>query len=233
MTIASIKYYVHVTMHTHRFAFILNFSFYNLTLWSQYDYPHFIDEEAVLEKLSCSLSLVRRNLNPGLSHFRLMLPCIHTAHLSMEFPSRNNCWDKYLSASGLFWRQSQEQWKGSREISEGKKANRGCVIKPVIPGAQSCWRTLGGSVEHASEWPQPEGWGNSPSITGWGLLPHQVPICHWLSGSINLLVFPACLTHELALVPFVPDEKRSGRKSQVCTISNLWRHMDGAPPISV
>lgn len=63
---------------------------YNLTLQSQYYYPHYIDEETVLEKLSRSLSLVRRDLNPGLSDSNLVLPCMPNAYRNMEAPPRNS-----------------------------------------------------------------------------------------------------------------------------------------------
>lgn len=73
------------TLYIHSQIFL-----YDLTLRSQYDYPHYIDEKTVLEKLSYSLSLVRRNLNPGLSDSKLVLPCMHTAYVSMEVPPRNS-----------------------------------------------------------------------------------------------------------------------------------------------
>lgn len=66
------------------------FFLYDLTLQSQYYYPHFIDEKPVLGKLSYSLSLVRRNLNSGLFGSILVLPCLHGAYLSMEFSLRNS-----------------------------------------------------------------------------------------------------------------------------------------------
>lgn len=62
------------------------FFLYDLTLQSQYYYPHFIDEKPVLGKLSYSLSLVRRNLSSGLFGSTLVLPCMHRDYLSMEFP---------------------------------------------------------------------------------------------------------------------------------------------------
>ena len=63
---------------------------YDLTLQSQYYYPHFIDEKPVLGELSYSLSLVRRNLSSGLFCSTLVLPCMHRDYLSMEFPPRNS-----------------------------------------------------------------------------------------------------------------------------------------------